>query len=98
LIREVVAAIYAESLHDEHSAADSESSGGRAHTLAAAARAAEVLNERIDPTEASEYRRWLAAIAAAVTGASATSSGAPGNRVRLADHGFLDDLRSALAT
>jgi len=98
LIREVVAAIYAEFLHDEEASSEAEPPGNRARTLAAAGRASEVLSGRVDPTDASAYTRWLGDIASAVVGASATSAGAPGNRVRLADHGFLDQLRSALST
>ena len=98
LIREVVAAIYAESLHDEASSSEAEPPGNRSRTLAAAERVSEVLADRVDAADASAYVRWLGDIASAVAGASATSGGAPVHRVRLADHGFLDDLRSALAT
>jgi len=97
LIREVVAAIYAESLHDELASSEAGLPGNRARTLAAAERASEVL-DRVDPADASAYAGWLGDIASAVAGASATSAGAPGSRVRLADHGFIDELRTALAT
>lgn len=96
LIREVVGAIFAESLHDETALAEAEPRGSRASTLAAARRAAEVLRERADPADAAAYRGWLSEIAHAVCGASATTTGGAGTQVRLADHGFLDDLRLCL--
>ncbi|MGE5828623.1 MAG: hypothetical protein ACM30G_09715 [Micromonosporaceae bacterium] len=101
LVREVVAAIYAESLHAGVPASDPPA----ASTLAAGAHAAELLAANADPADASAYRDWLAGIAGAVCGAAA----APGTgRLRAAESrywtlaretscNFADDLRAALS-
>jgi hypothetical protein len=91
LVREVVAAIYAESLHADVPVGDPPA--GRAQTLTAGERAAELLVQHAEPADASAYRDWLSEIADAACGASAS---ARGRGIRLADNRFLDELRTAL--
>src|SRR5262249_44450563 len=66
LVREVVAAIYAESHQDPDDPGDADVITVR--TLAACRYAASVVASRCGPEDAAAYREWLLHIAAVVTG------------------------------
>jgi hypothetical protein len=81
LVREVVAAIYAESLHPDAHLSDPPA--GRSQTLAAGERAAQLLAAHAEPADADAYRDWLSEIAGAVCGVPASRRD---GRVGLADN------------
>jgi hypothetical protein len=96
LVREVVAAIYAE---DHHEPVDLIGDPGVVQTLAACRYAAEVLAARCDPADATAYRQWLTDIAAVVNSVAHGRTGAVHAapcRVGLAENRFLYALGGVL--
>ncbi|HEY7223512.1 MAG TPA: hypothetical protein VH561_07880 [Micromonosporaceae bacterium] len=96
LLREVVAAIYAESYQDPDEPGDADVITVR--TLAACRYAANVVATRCGPEDASAYREWLLHIAAVVTGVAqgVARSGPDRGPSGLAENRFLYALDGVL--
>lgn len=100
LVREVVAAIYAQPDPAGQPAAEEflDRAASIRQTLAACDRVGDSLSAKAGPADAAAYREWIFAIASAVCGAAA-SGGVPGmggTRISTAESRFLDDLGAAL--
>jgi hypothetical protein len=102
LVRQVVAAIYAEqdATDDEPPAAEEfrDRAAGIASVLAEARQAARILGERLPAADAHAYAYWLVAIATSVCEAARSGGflGVGGALVAPAEQAFLDDLAAAL--
>ena len=96
LVREVVAAIYAESHHEPDEPGDADVITVR--TLAACRYAASVVASRCGPEDAAAYRDWLLHIAAVVAGVAQGVARAPSDRgpTGLAESRFLYALDGVL--
>jgi len=98
LVRDVVAAIYAESEDDPPVAEEfRDRASGIADVLAACREAARILAERAGREDRDAYRHWLEAIAARVCQAARTGGvlGLGGQLVGPAEQRFLADLGAA---
>jgi hypothetical protein len=99
LVRDVVAAIFAESYHVAGAGqpAGAEPSDGDAlQTLAACRYASEVLSQRCASADAAAYRSWLHHIAAAATRVQRRAPVTVGGRVAVAESNFLYALDGIL--
>jgi hypothetical protein len=100
LVREVVAAIYAERDEDAPVAEDFINAPTEIAGVLAECRAAgRTLADRVPAPDAAAYRGWLLAIAGTVCAAAGSGGlfGLGGERLRTAEQGFLDELATALA-
>jgi hypothetical protein len=99
LVREVVAAIYAETGDEESPVAEEfhDRPAGITEVLAACREAGRLLAERADRADRDAYRHWLEAIAARVCQASRTGGvlGMGGPLVSAAEQRFLAELGAA---
>jgi hypothetical protein len=97
LVREIVAAIYAESYHVTPSGRDDEAADRDVlQTLAACRYASEVVAQRCGVRDAAAYRTWLHHIAAAVAGAMPAAAVPVGARSGVAEGRFLYALDGIL--
>jgi hypothetical protein len=100
LVRDVVAAIYAERDDDAPVAEEFvDAWTGTASVLAECRAAARTLADRVPAPDAAAYRAWLATIAGTVCAAARSGGlfGLGGEPVSPAERRFLDDLAEALA-
>jgi hypothetical protein len=100
LVREVVAAIYAERDDDAPVAEEfSDAWAGIAGVLAECRAASRTLADRMPSPDAAAYRGWLLAIAGTVCAAARSGGlfGFGGEQVSAAEQRFLDELAAALA-
>jgi hypothetical protein len=100
LVRDVVAAIYAEPDDDAPVAEElADPRAGVAGMLAECRTAARLLADRTPAIDAAAYRGWLSDIAAIVCAAARTGgmSGSGSTAVSTAEQMFLDELAAALA-
>jgi hypothetical protein len=99
LVRDVVAAIYAETGADEPPVAEEfhDRTSGISDVLVACRAAGRVLAERVPREDRDAYRHWLEAIAARVCRAARTGGllGVGGPLVSPAEQRFLADLGAA---
>jgi hypothetical protein len=98
LVRDIVAAIYAEP-DDDPSAAEelTDPQTGIASMLAECRAAARLLADRTPAVDAAAYRGWLSDIAATVCAAARTGGISGSTAVSAAEQTFLDQLAAALA-
>jgi hypothetical protein len=99
LVRDVVAAIYAEPLEDSPATGElTDPATGLAGMLAECRAAARLLTDRTPAEDAAAYRGWLAGIATTVCAAARTGGvlGFGGTPVSAAERRFLDELDAAL--
>jgi hypothetical protein len=99
LVRDVVAAIYAEPDKDVPVAEEfSDPEWGIAGVLAECRAAAGALTDRVPPSDAAAYRQWLSDIATTVCAAARSGGvlGFGGTAVSPAERRFLDELSRSL--
>jgi len=100
LVRDVVAAVYAEQLADDAPTAEefTDRPGGIARVLAECRAATRTLAATVSRADADAYRRWLIDIAVTVCAAARTGGlfGLGGDRISTSEARFLDDLSQAL--
>lgn len=112
LVRDVVAAIYAEPEEDRpgsaaerpgaadprHPPAGAEPEVRRAAVLAACRRVAQILRDSADPADAAAYRHWVQQVAVRVFDAARSGGvlGLTGEAVGPVERVFLDDLAGSL--
>jgi hypothetical protein len=99
LVREVVAAIYAEPDEDVPAAEEfSDPDLGIAGVLAECRAVARLLGERVPPLDAAAYRQWLSDIATTVCAAARSGGllGIGGTAISRAERRFLDELARSL--